>query len=58
MATVTRESIGHLHDKLVVQIETADYLPAYEKSLKSYSQKENIPGFRPGKVPAALIKKM
>ena len=58
MATVTRESIGHLHDKLVVQIETADYLPAYEKSLKSYSQKANIPGFRPGKVPAALIKKM
>ena len=58
MATVTRESIGHLHDKLVVQIETADYLPAYEKSLKSHSQKANIPGFRPGKVPAGLIKKM
>ncbi|MBL0154382.1 MAG: trigger factor [Chitinophagaceae bacterium] len=58
MATVTRENIGHLHEKLTVKLEKTDYLPAFEKALKEYSRKANIPGFRKGMVPAGLIKKM
>lgn len=58
MASVTREQIGHLHDKLVVQVEKDDYLPAFEKSIKKYSKQANIPGFRKGMVPAGMIKKM
>ncbi|MBZ4190841.1 trigger factor [Niabella beijingensis] len=58
MATITQEKIGPLHEKLSVKLEKADYLPGFEKSLKEYSKKANIPGFRPGKVPAGLIKKM
>src|SRR5579875_2483613 len=58
MATVTRENIGSLHDKLNVTINKEDYLPTFEKSLKEYSKKANIPGFRKGMVPAGLIKKM
>jgi trigger factor len=58
MATVTKENIGLLHDKLTLKIEKADYLPSFEKVLKDYSKKANIPGFRKGQVPAGLIKKM
>lgn len=58
MATITKENIGQLHEKITVQVDTADYLPAFEKSLKETSKKANIPGFRPGKVPAGMIKKM
>ena len=58
MATVTKENIGLLHEKLIVKLEKTDYLPSFEKALKEYSKKANIPGFRKGMVPAGLIKKM
>jgi trigger factor len=58
MATVTRENIGVLNDRIIVKVAKTDYLPSFEKSLKEYSKKANIPGFRKGMVPAELIKKM
>ena len=39
-------------------VTKTDYAPKVEKSLKMYRQKASVPGFRPGKVPATLIKKM
>lgn len=58
MATVTRENIGKLHDKITVKLEKEDYLPSFEKSLKQYAKTVNIPGFRKGMVPAGMIRKM
>src|SRR5678809_841747 len=58
MASVTKENIGNLHDKLTVKVSKEDYLPSFEKSLKEYSKKANIPGFRKGMVPSGLIRKM
>lgn len=58
MATVTRENIGLLTDKITVNISKGDYLPSFEKALKQYGKQANIPGFRKGMVPAGLIKKM
>ena len=58
MATVTKENIGPLHEKLTIRLEKTDYLPSFEKTLKEYGKKANIPGFRKGMVPAGLIKKM
>ncbi len=58
MATITRENIGLLNDKLTVKLSKEDYLPAFEKSLKNYAKNANIPGFRKGMVPASLVKKM
>jgi trigger factor len=58
MATVTRENIGLLHEKLTVKVNKDDYLPSFDKKLKEYSKNANIPGFRKGMVPAGMIKKM
>lgn len=58
MATVERENIGNLTDKLVVSVTKEDYFPTFEKKLKEYGKTANIPGFRKGMVPAGMIKKM
>jgi trigger factor len=58
MATVTRENIGNLHDKITVKLGKEDYLPTFEKSLKQYAKQANVPGFRKGMVPAGMIRKM
>lgn len=58
MATVTRENIGLLHDKLTVKLSKEDYLPSFDKKLKEYSKTANIPGFRKGMVPVGMVKKM
>lgn len=58
MATVSRENIGLLNDKLTVKLSKDDYLPAFEQSLKKYAKSATIPGFRKGMVPAGMIKKM
>lgn len=58
MATVTLQEVAPLHKHLNVQIGKADYLPMFEKTLKEYSKKANIPGFRKGMVPSGLIRKM
>lgn len=58
MATVVRENLGLLNDKLSVNVTADDYLPAFTKKLKEYSKTANIPGFRKGMVPQGMIKKM
>jgi trigger factor len=58
MATVTQQDVAPLHKHLNVTINKEDYLPTFEKSLKEYGRKANIPGFRKGMVPSGLIKKM
>ena len=58
MATVTQQEVEPLHSQLSITLQKEDYLPQFEKSLKDYSKKANIPGFRKGMVPAGLIKKM
>ncbi|MEO9004750.1 MAG: trigger factor [Ginsengibacter sp.] len=58
MASVTKENLSNLHDKLTVKVSKEDYLPSFEKAIKDYSKKANIPGFRKGMVPSGMVKKM
>lgn len=54
---ISRENINELSATLTIKIEKADYADAVAKTLKDYRKKVNMPGFRPGMVPAGLVKK-
>lgn len=43
---------------ITLEIVKADYADQVEKSLRSFRQKANVPGFRKGMVPMGMIKKM
>lgn len=53
-----KEQVDELNAILKVKVSEADYAERVEKQLKDYQKKANIPGFRPGKVPAGMVKKM
>ena len=55
---ITRENIDELNAILTVSVEKNDYETTVNDVLKNYRKKANMPGFRPGMVPAGLIKKM
>ncbi|AEI49950.1 trigger factor [Runella slithyformis] len=43
---------------LTVKLAKEDYQPKVDKTLKDYSKRVNLKGFRPGKVPAQVIQRM
>ena len=55
---VSEQRIDNVNAIIKVAIEKNDYQENVEKSLKQLRLKANMPGFRPGKVPMGLIKKM
>jgi len=55
---ITRENIDELNGLIRISIEKADYEASVEASLTEYRKKANMPGFRPGKIPVGLVKKM
>ena len=55
---ITQENIDELNAVLRVKVVAEDYLPEVENALKDHQKKASIPGFRPGKVPSGMIKKM
>lgn len=55
---ITKENLGDLDLSIKVEIEENDYAENVKKTLKKYQQKANVPGFRPGKAPMAMIQRM
>lgn len=55
---VSLKNIDAVSGIVKVEIEQADYAEQVDKSLRSFRQKANVPGFRKGMVPMGLVKKM
>lgn len=58
MSKIVREDRDALNATLTVTIEQADYLDSYEKQLNKYRKQAQIKGFRIGKTPLPVIRKM
>ena len=56
--SVVKKEIDTLNAVLTVSLKEEDYISEVDKVLKDYRKKANIPGFRPGKIPMGMIKKM
>ncbi len=55
---ITKEDIDELNAVIKVKVSPEDYTDKVETQLKNYRKKAAMPGFRPGMVPAGMVKKM
>ncbi|MDB5032440.1 trigger factor [Mucilaginibacter sp.] len=55
---ITQEKIDNLNAVVKINIDPADYQARVDKAIKDHAKKAKMPGFRPGMVPPAHIKKM
>jgi trigger factor len=58
MSNVTRTDIDALNAVLTVSIPKETYLTKVKKEITKYSQKASMKGFRPGKTPPTLVRKL
>ncbi len=56
--TITLDKKSSTDGLIKITLTESDYQPKVEEKLKEYSRKTNIKGFRAGKVPTGMIKKM
>ena len=55
---ITKENVDALTAVIKIKVGPEDYLNNVEKTLKEHQRKASMPGFRPGKVPTGMIRKM
>lgn len=55
---ISKENTDDLNAVLKIRIEEKDYTERVDEVLKDYRKKVQLDGFRPGKVPAGLVRKM
>jgi len=55
---ISRENLDELTAVIRIGIEPDDYQPKVDAALLEYRKKARFDGFRPGKVPPSLVKKM
>lgn len=55
---ISKENIDALNAVIKLTVEKEDYAKKVDDVLKDYRKRVNMPGFRPGKVPAGVVKKM
>ncbi|TXC78792.1 trigger factor [Luteibaculum oceani] len=54
---VDLNKIDELNGELTIELKPEDYNSNFENAVQRYRKQAQFPGFRPGKVPASLIKK-
>lgn len=54
---ISFENVDKVNALLTLTIEKADYEEKVNAALKDFRKKASLPGFRPGQVPASLLKK-
>ena len=54
---ITFEAPDKINGLMTITLESADYQPEVDKTLKDYRKRANIPGFRPGQAPMGMIKR-
>jgi trigger factor len=55
---ITQNNIDELNAEIVLSFQPEDYSEQYETALLATRKNANMPGFRPGKVPMGMVKKM
>ena len=55
---ITKNQVDNLNATLKIELGKEDYAERVEKALKDYQKKVVVKGFRPGKTPMGLVKKM
>lgn len=54
---ITKNDIDSLNAEITISVKPNDYESRVNEGIKKVQRQANMPGFRPGKVPAGLIKK-
>jgi trigger factor len=55
---ITKQDVDTLNAVVTIEVGPADYEKQVEDALKKVQRNASMPGFRPGKVPAGMVKKM
>ncbi len=55
---ITKEAVNDLNAIIHINLKEEDYIEEVNSQLADYRKKASIPGFRPGKVPMGMVKKM
>ncbi len=58
MPSIVKEDHDNLNVSLIVNISTEDYEPKFKSELNKYRQQAHLKGFRKGKTPLSVIRKM
>ena len=54
---IKKQDIDALNAEIIISLSPADYESKVNEGIKKVQKQASMPGFRPGKVPAGLIKK-
>ena len=54
---ISKKEIDKLNAEVVINLGPTDYEEKVTEAIKKVQRNDALPGFRPGKVPASLIKK-
>jgi trigger factor len=55
---ISKQDVDVLNAVVTIEVGPSDYAQRVEDALKKVQKHANMPGFRPGKVPAGMVKKM